>query len=113
MSATLGSNTTDQVGLANVSLDGLTGQTVTLSPEQAKKRVIRLSGTATGSNDVVFPVAEGDLGMWWIVQNVSGQNAVCKRSGETGVTIATTKNRILFWDGETNEDLEAAAPVQA
>jgi hypothetical protein len=100
MSATLGSlDAGSQVGTVAISLASATGTTYTLNTDEVKHRTIKTSGTATGSNDVVFPVAAGDSGMWWIVRNTSGQNIVCKVSGQTGITIATGKVAILSYEG--------------
>jgi hypothetical protein len=99
MSATLGSLDGSQLGMTTVDLASATGATRTLTADQTRRRLIKTSGTASGSNDVVFPVAVEDAGMTWIVKNGSGQNIVCKVAAQTGVTIATGRYAILAYDG--------------
>ena len=103
MSATLGSlNAGAQAGMTTIPLASATGTTYTLNLDELMRRQLKTSGTATGSNDIVFTVAAADAGMWWEMRNDSGQNIVCKLSGQTGVTIATAKAAVVFYAGGTD-----------
>lgn len=67
---------------------GLTGGTLTLTPTQAARKVITLSGTLIANQAVVLPAWVAPAGRWLIVNNTTGAFTLTVRTaGGTGVAI--------------------------
>lgn len=76
---------------------------VTLTADEAQTAAIWLFTGSLGAGATIT-VPSPNRGVW-IVKNSTGQTLTVKRSGQTGVTVATAKKVVLFDNGT---DIEAA-----
>jgi hypothetical protein len=74
----------------------ITDANTTLSTVEASARILEISGTLTASRDIILPNNDGQE---YVVYNATGQNLVFKVSGQTGVTVATTKRALIYCNG--------------
>lgn len=98
-------NTTDpeaggagwQPELSGITSVSMSNANVTLTPLQAAKSIIVISGTLTANVQLIFPVYQQQ---WLIVNNASGSFSVtCKTASGTGVTIPTGTTQSVYGSG--------------
>lgn len=74
----------------------ITSADVTMSAEQARCRIISLSGTLTGNRNLITP----NNGEWIVINGTSGAFTVTvKTSAGTGQTVDQTESKLLVADG--------------
>lgn len=79
------------------TLSGLASSSVTLTPLQAAKDRLILSGTLTSNININFPAW---MKSWTVVNNCSGNFVViCKTSSGTGISVASGTVEKLYGDG--------------
>lgn len=78
------------VSAGNVTLSDTDGAT-----DQARMAVLLITGSPGTSRNIVAP----SRSKWYIVRNGSDSSVVVKGSATTGVTIASGKTAMVFWNG--------------
>jgi hypothetical protein len=78
------------VSAGNVTLSDNDGAT-----DQARMAVLLITGSPGTSRNIVAP----SRSKWYIVRNGSDSSVVVKGSATTGVTIASGKTAMVFWNG--------------
>lgn len=78
------------VSAGNVTLSDNDGST-----DQARMAVLLITGSPGTSRNIVAP----SRSKWYIVRNGSDSSVVVKGSATTGVTIASGKTALVFWNG--------------
>lgn len=81
----------------NTSISGLSNSNATLSPYQASKSRIILSGSLTANVSLTFP---SWLKSWTVINNCSGNfSVVCRTSSGSGVSVQTGTTEKIIGDG--------------
>lgn len=85
------------VSAGNVTLSDNDGST-----DQARMAILLITGSPGTTRNIVAP----SRSKWYIVRNGSDSSVVVKGSATTGVTIASGKTALVFWNGS---DFQTAA----
>lgn len=96
-------------GFGDVTSVAMASANVTLTPLQAARPVIVITGTLTANLNLVFPVFAKE---WRVINNATGAYAVtCKTSGGTGVTINNGDAQLVYGDGTNIVSMRMAGAV--
>lgn len=80
---------------------------VTLTVDEARHKVIKLTGELTGNIEVDFPLTSEDAGEQWWINNATTLSAAetltITGNGSTGIAITNAKKALVVWNGSDFE----------